>query len=121
MEKWTIDRRLEQMQAEGVEFRTSVEVGNQIGAEELRNTFDAILLAIGAEQPRDLNVPGRDLKGIHFAMDFLPQQNKRVAGDTVPDHQAITATGKRAVIIGGGATRADCLGTCLHPKAASVH
>ncbi len=119
MEKWVLDRRLDQMIAEGVEFRSGVEAGNDISAEELRKDFDAILLAGGAEQPRDLPVPGRELKGVHFAMEFLPQQNRRCAGDEVPDQ--IVATGKRVVIIGGGDTGADCLGTSHRQKAASVH
>ena len=91
----------------------------RIRSSDLRKEFDAILLAGGAESPRDLHVPGRELKGIHFAMDFLPQQNKRVAGDQVPSQ--ILATGKRVVIIGGGDTGADCLGTCHRQKAESVH
>jgi glutamate synthase (NADPH) small chain len=119
MEKHLIDRRLAQMEAEGVEFQTNVHAGQSIGAEDLRRDFDAILLAAGAEQPRDIAVPGRELKGIQFAMEFLPQQNKRCAGDEVPDQ--ILATGKRVVIIGGGDTGADCLGTSHRQKAASVH
>jgi glutamate synthase (NADPH/NADH) small chain len=119
MEKWVLDRRLEQMVAEGVEFKTNVDVGNSITGDELRSKFDAILLAGGAENPRDLPVPGRELKGIHFAMEFLPQQNKRCAGDDVPNQ--IIATGKRVVIIGGGDTGADCLGTSHRQKAAAVH
>ena len=119
MEKWILDRRLKQLAAEGIEFRTKVHVGRDIPAEELREDFNAILLAAGAEQPRDLPVPGRRLKGIHYAMEFLPQQNKRCAGDEVPGQ--ILATGKRVVIIGGGDTGADCLGTCHRQKAASVH
>jgi glutamate synthase (NADPH/NADH) small chain len=107
------------MVAEGVEFRTNVQAGSTISGFELRRHFDAILLAGGAEQPRDLSLPGRELKGIHFAMDFLPQQNKRCAGDDVPDQ--ILATGKRVVIIGGGDTGADCLGTSHRHKAASIH
>ena len=114
-----LDRRLDQMRAEGVEFRTGVNVGQNITGDDLRKEFDAILLAGGAEQPRDLPVPGRELKGIHFAMEFLPQQNKRCAGDEVPEQ--ILATGKRVVIIGGGDTGADCLGTSHRQKAASVH
>ena len=94
----------------GRDFQTNAHVGGNIPAKDLRKEFDAILLAGGAESPRDLNVPGRELKGIHFAMEFLPQQNKRIAGDDVPDQ--ILATGKRVVIIGGGDTGADCLGTC---------
>ena len=119
MEKWVLDRRIKQMTAEGVEFRTSVHVGQAIPGEELREDFNAILLAGGAEQPRDLKVPGRELKGIHFAMEFLPQQNRRCAGDMVPNQ--ILATGKRVVIIGGGDTGADCLGTSHRQKPISVH
>ncbi len=119
LEKQIIDRRLEQMAAEGVQFQTGVHVGRDIPAEDLRKEFDAILLTGGAEAPRDLKVPGRELKGIHFAMEFLPQQNRRNAGDTVAD--PILATGKRVVIIGGGDTGADCLGTCHRQKARSVH
>jgi len=119
MEKWLLDRRIKQMTAEGVEFRTNVHVGAAIPGEELREDFNAILLTGGAEQPRDLPVPGRKLKGIHFAMEFLPQQNKRGAGDDVPDQ--ILATGKRVVIIGGGDTGADCLGTTHRQRPASVH
>jgi glutamate synthase (NADPH/NADH) small chain len=119
MEKHLIDRRLEQMSAEGVEFCANSHVGRNVPVEDLRKEFDAILLAGGAEQGRDLRVPGRELKGIHFAMDFLPQQNKRGAGDEVLDQ--ILATGKRVVIIGGGDTGADCLGTSHRQKAASVH
>jgi glutamate synthase (NADPH) small chain len=119
MEKRVLDRRLEQMLAEGVKFETNVDVGRTMAGDELRAKFDAILLAGGAENPRDLPVPGRELKGIHFAMEFLPQQNKRCAGDEVPNQ--ILATGKRVVIIGGGDTGADCLGTSHRQKAASVH
>jgi glutamate synthase (NADPH) small chain len=119
MEKHWIDRRLEQMAGEGVEFVTNAHVGANLPLEALRKDFHAIVLATGAEHPRDLNVPGRELKGIHFAMDFLPQQNKRGAGDEVPEQ--ILATGKRVVIIGGGDTGADCLGTSHRQKAASVH
>ncbi len=119
MEKHHIDRRIEQMEAEGVEFRVNANVGVNVSAEELRNDFDALLLSGGAEWPRNLNVPGRDLKGIHYAMEFLPQQNKRVAGDNVLDQ--IMATGKHVVIIGGGDTGADCLGTSHRHKAASVN
>ncbi len=119
MEKHHIDRRIEQMEAEGVEFRVNANVGVNVSADELRNDFDALLLSGGAEWPRNLNVPGRDLKGIHYAMEFLPQQNKRVAGDNVPDQ--IMATDKHVVIIGGGDTGADCLGTSHRHKAASVN
>jgi glutamate synthase (NADPH/NADH) small chain len=119
MEKRYVDRRLQQMTAEGVHFQTRAHVGHNVPVEDLRKEFDAILLAGGAESPRDLNVPGRDLKGIHFAMEFLPQQNRRNAGDPVANQ--ILATGKRVVIIGGGDTGADCLGTSHRQKAKSVH
>jgi glutamate synthase (NADPH/NADH) small chain len=118
MEKYVIERRLDQMVEEGVVFRTSAHVGENVQVEDLRKEFDAILLAGGAEAPRDLTVPGRELKGIHFAMDYLPQQNKKIAGDHVP-HQ-ILATAKRVVIIGGGDTGADCLGTAHRQGAISV-
>ena len=119
LEKHLIDRRLKQMRAEGVVFRTDAHVGVNPSFEELRRGFDAILLACGAEQPRDLNVPGRELAGIHFAMEFLPQQNRRCEGDDVPGQ--IVATGKRVIIIGGGDTGADCLGTSHRQGALSVH
>ena len=118
MEKHVLDRRLDQMAAEGVTFKTDAHVGRNIPAGDLRKEFDAILLAGGAENPRDLNVPGRELKGIHFAMEYLPQQNKRIAGDDVRGQ--MLATGKHVVIIGGGDTGADCLGTAHRQKAASV-
>jgi glutamate synthase (NADPH) small chain len=118
MEKRVLDRRLEQMAAEGVIFKTNAHVGQSIPASDLRKEFDAILLAGGAENPRDLRVPGRELKGIHFAMEYLPQQNKRTAGDDVRGQ--ILATGRRVVIIGGGDTGADCLGTAHRQKAKSV-
>ena len=119
MEKHLIDRRIQQMEAEGVRFQTNAHAGVSIPGSDLLKDFDAILLAGGAEHPRDLNVPGRELSGIHFAMEFLPQQNKKNAGDSVPNQ--ILATGKRVVIIGGGDTGADCLGTSHRQKAASVH
>jgi len=120
LEKHLIDRRLEQMEAEGVKFVTGAHVGVNIDAQQLLADYDAVVLAGGSEQPRNLNVPGRELKGIHFAMEFLPQQTKRVLGDTIPAEEAILATGKRVVIIGGGDTGADCLGTSLRQGAASV-
>jgi glutamate synthase (NADPH/NADH) small chain len=119
MEKHWIDRRLRQMSEEGIEFVTNAHIGVSHSIDELRRDFSAIVLALGAEYPRDLNVPGRELRGIHYAMDFLPQQNKRGAGDNVPDQ--ILATGKHVIIIGGGDTGADCLGTSHRQKAASVH
>ncbi|MBX5494454.1 MAG: glutamate synthase subunit beta [Bryobacteraceae bacterium] len=121
MEKHLIDRRLEQMTAEGVKFVTKAHVGQNVPVEDLRKEFDAIVLAGGAEQPRDLRVPGRELKGIHFAMEFLPQANRRVAGDTIPESEAILATGKNVIIIGGGDTGADCLGTSHRQRAKSVY
>ena len=121
MEKHIVDRRLEQMSAEGVKFITNAEVGKNIAVEDLRADFDAIVLAGGAEQPRELSVPGRELKGIHYAMDFLPQQNRRCHGDTIDSETEILATGKRVVIIGGGDTGADCLGTCHRQKPLSIY
>ncbi len=121
LEKHIVDRRLEQMSAEGVQFITGAEVGKTVAVEDLRREFDAIVLAGGAEQSRDLNVPGRELNGIHFAMEFLSQQNRRCQGDTINAETEITATGKRVIIIGGGDTGADCLGTCHRQKPRSVH
>jgi glutamate synthase (NADPH/NADH) small chain len=121
LEKNIIDRRLNQMSAEGVKFVTGAEVGKNVSVEDLRRDFDAMVLAGGAEQPRDLKVPGRELKGIHYAMEYLPQQNRRCLGDTVDSSIEILATGKRVVIIGGGDTGADCLGTCHRQKPVSVH
>ncbi len=118
LEKTHIDRRVAQMEAEGVQFRTNHFVGRDSTAESLLADFDAVVLSGGAEQPRDLPVPGRDLTGVHFAMEFLPQQNKVVAGDKVPDQ--ILATGKHVVVIGGGDTGSDCVGTSNRHGAASV-
>jgi glutamate synthase (NADPH) small chain len=118
MEKHLIDRRMEQMGAEGVTFRTSVHVGVDLQAAELLEQFDAIALTGGSEQPRDLPVPGRELDGIHFAMEFLPQQNKRNAGDEVPGQ--LLASGKHVVVIGGGDTGSDCIGTSFRQGAKSV-
>jgi len=116
MEKHLIDRRVEQMRAEGVEFVVNAHIGVNVNISDLREDFHAIVLAVGAEQPRDLKVPGRELKGIHYAMEFLPQSNRVCEGDKVPNQ--ILATGKRVVIIGGGDTGADCLGTS-HRQGAS--
>ena len=118
MEKHLIDRRIAQMQAEGVIFTPNAHIGVNIPVSDLQREFAAILLAGGAEQPRDLKIPGRELKGIHFAMEFLPQSNKVCEGDTVADQ--ILATGKRVVIIGGGDTGADCLGTSHRQHASHV-
>ena len=122
LEKHLIDRRVEQMRAEGVEFKVKQAVGgrgkNAVSAKKLLKEFDAVVLSGGAEQPRDLPVPGRELSGVHFAMEFLPQQNKVVAGDKLATQ--ITATGKHVVVIGGGDTGSDCVGTSNRQGAASV-
>jgi glutamate synthase (NADPH/NADH) small chain len=118
MEKHLIDRRMAQMSIEGVEFRPNVNVGVDVAAAELLAEYDAIVLAGGAEAPRDLPVPGRELSGVHFAMEFLPQQNKAVAGDAVADQ--IVATGKHVVVIGGGDTGSDCVGTSNRQRPKSV-
>jgi glutamate synthase (NADPH/NADH) small chain len=120
LEKWVIDRRLEQMREEGVLFQTGVHVGVELSPNELRKSFDAVVLCVGAERPRDLDVPGRDLRGVHFAMDFLPQQNRRVAGDSIPAGEEILATGKHVVILGGGDTGSDCIGTSHRQRATTV-
>ncbi len=120
MEKWRLDRRLQQMEAEGVVFKPGVNVGVDLTADQLMAEFDAICLCGGATQARDLPIPGRELDGIHFAMEFLPLQNKRGAGDHIPDSQFISAEGKHVVIIGGGDTGADCLGTAHRQGCASV-
>ncbi len=123
MEKHLIDRRMRQMEAEGVEFRAGVEVGAALSLKSLLEGYDAVALTGGAEWPRDLAVPGRELSGIHFAMDFLVQQNKRIAGDdearAAPDG-TLTAHGKHVIVIGGGDTGSDCVGTSNRQGAASV-
>jgi glutamate synthase (NADPH/NADH) small chain len=118
MEKHHIDRRMAQMQAEGVTFRTGVHVGVTVPARQILADFDAVVLAGGSEKPRDLPVPGRELSGIHFAMEFLPLQNKVVAGDRVANQ--LVATGKHVVVIGGGDTGSDCIGTSIRQGAKSV-
>ncbi len=120
LEKEIIERRVRQMTEEGVVFKAGVDVGKAVTADELRSSFDAIVLAIGSRKPRDLEVPGRELPGVHFAMDFLTQQNRRVAGDQVPEEGAILATGKNVVVIGGGDTGSDCIGTSHRQGAKSV-
>ena len=120
MEKRFLDRRLEQMAAEGVEFKTDIEIGVDIDIRELQTQFDAICLTGGATQSRDLPLPGRELDGVHLAMDYLPQANRRANGDEVPEDEFITAEGKHVVILGGGDTGADCLGTVHRQGAASV-
>ncbi len=118
MEKWVIDRRIKQMEIEGVSFRTSVDMGKSIPAEKLKSNFDAILLATGAPVGRELPIPGRELSGIHQAMDYLTEQNQSVAKKSA--HLMITARGKKVVIIGGGDTGSDCLGTAHRQGASSV-
>jgi glutamate synthase (NADPH/NADH) small chain len=121
MEKRFLNRRLAVMEAEGVVFRTRSNVGTDVPVADLRSKFDAILLAGGAGWPRDLKVPGRELRGIYFAMEFLTLQNQRCEGDTISDAEFITAKDKRVVIIGGGDTGADCLGTVHRQGCRSVH
>jgi len=121
MEKRHLDRRLAVMETEGVVFRAGINVGVDVPARRLREDYDAVLLAGGAGQPRDLPVPGRELRGVHFAMDYLTLQNKRCEGDHIPDDEFITAQGKHVIIIGGGDTGADCLGTAHRQGALSVH
>jgi glutamate synthase (NADPH/NADH) small chain len=121
LEKWIVDRRLDLMSAEGVAFEANYHIGVDITPDELRERFDAVVLCMGAQHARELPVPGRELDGIHLAMNYLPQQNQRVAGDLIPKATTITAAGKRVVILGGGDTGADCLGNVLREKCASVH
>jgi glutamate synthase (NADPH/NADH) small chain len=120
MEKHLIDRRIAQMQAEGVIFRPNSHIGISIPMSRLIAEFDAIVLAGGSEKPRDLPVPGRELGGIHFAMEFLKQQNQRVAGDALDEEDGILATDKHVIVIGGGDTGSDCIGTAIRQGAASV-
>jgi glutamate synthase (NADPH/NADH) small chain len=121
MEKRALDRRLALLEQEGVAFRTRAEIGSAIPVEELRRGFDAIVLAGGSTVARDLQIPGRELRGIHFAVEYLTQQNRICEGDQIPAADVISAAGKRVVIIGGGDTGADCLGTAHRQGAASVH
>lgn len=120
MEKQFIDRRIGQMEAEGIKFQVNAHIGQDVPVADLLEKFDAIVLAGGSEEPRDLPVSGRELEGMHFAMEFLPQQNRRVAGDTIPIGETITAKGKRVIVIGGGDTGSDCIGTSFRQGAASV-
>ena len=120
MGKVHVDRRVEQMTAEGVQFHYGAHVGVNLPAEQLLKDHDAVVLSGGAEKPRDLPIPGRELKGIHFAMDFLPQQNRRVSGESQGDVEPILATGKKVVVIGGGDTGSDCIGTSIRQGALSV-
>ena len=120
LDKKVIDRRTDQMRAEGVVFETGVEAGLDISVKYMQRSFDALLISTGAGRPRDLPIPGRDLKGIHFAMDFLSQQNRLTAGDSIPRRERICAQGKSVVVLGGGDTGADCVGTSLRQGAESV-
>src|SRR5205814_1557677 len=118
MEKRVLERRITQMEAEGVKFVNNAHIGVSHPVDELRKTFDAIVLCGGATAPRDLTVPGRELKGTYFAMQFLPQANKVAMGESVPEQ--LTAKGKHVIIIGGGDTGADCLGTVIRQGAKSI-
>ncbi|MBT7957317.1 MAG: glutamate synthase subunit beta, partial [Rhodospirillaceae bacterium] len=120
MEKHLIDRRQVQMEQEGVSVRTNTNIGVDITTDELDKEFDAIILSGGSEAPRDLPVPGREAKGVHFAMDFLTQQNRRVSGEDLGDIEEISAKDKNVVVIGGGDTGSDCVGTSFRQGAASV-
>ena len=120
MEKHFIDRRVGQMTAEGVTFHCNVNVGVDVQVADLVAKYDAVILAGGSEKPRDLNIPGRDLPGVHFAMDFLPQQNRRVSYEPVGTNEPILASGKHVVVIGGGDTGSDCIGTSVRQGALSV-
>jgi glutamate synthase (NADPH) small chain len=120
MEKGNIDLRVQQMEAEGVTFHYGVNVGIDLPVDKLLKDHDAVALTGGAEKARDLPIPGRDLKGIHFAMDFLPQQNKRISGEASNSDEPILATGKKVVVIGGGDTGSDCIGTSIRQGAVSV-
>ncbi len=119
LEKWTLERRLRIMEQEGIVFRTDANVGVNISPKHLQDEFDAILVCGGASAPRDLPIPGRNLNGVHYAMDFLTQQNKRVAGDTITSAE-IVANGKNVLVIGGGDTGSDCVGTSNRQAAKSV-
>ena len=121
MEKSLIDRRMAQMQSEGVQFKTNSEIGNNVSSNEIIDNFDAVSICIGSEVPRDLEVNGRSLKGIHFAMDFLSQQNDKVSGKIISKDTHISAEGKKVLVIGGGDTGSDCVGTSNRQGAASVH
>jgi glutamate synthase (NADPH/NADH) small chain len=120
LEKNVIDRRIAQMRSEGVEFHPNCHIGVNVPAERLLNDYDAVVVAIGAEAPRDLPVPGRELKGIHFAMEFLTQQNRRVAGESVPPAGSILAGGRDVLVIGGGDTGSDCIGTSNRQRARRI-
>jgi len=120
MEKYILERRVAQMEAEDVTFFYNVNVGHDVRIQKLERDYDAVLLSGGAEHPRDLSVPGRELPGIHFAMNYLPQQNRRVSGEPLGDVEPILAEGKQVVVIGGGDTGSDCIGTAFRQGATSV-
>src|SRR5690606_35217231 len=122
LEKHIVDRRVKQMEAEGVVFHCSVHVGSDVSAKQLETEFDAVLLTGGSERPLDFfaNAPGRELHGIHFAMEFLPQQNRRVSGESLGEVREITAKDKHVIVIGGGDTGSDCIGTSIRQGARSV-
>jgi glutamate synthase (NADPH) small chain len=120
MEKHLIDRRVSQLEAEGVTFHYGAHIGVTQDAKQLVDSFDAVLLTGGSEKPRDLPIPGRELSGVHFAMDFLPQQNRRVSKESPLDNRPILATGKHVVVVGGGDTGSDCIGTSIRQGALSV-
>jgi glutamate synthase (NADPH/NADH) small chain len=120
LEKWVVDRRIRVMQEEGIDFRPSTNVGVDVKASRLMDEYDALLLCGGSTVPRDLPIPGRHLKGVHFAMEFLPQQNARLGGRPVPGKAEIWATGKNVMVIGGGDTGSDCVGTSKRHSANSV-
>ncbi|MEE9604474.1 MAG: glutamate synthase subunit beta [Candidatus Scalindua sp.] len=120
LERRVLDRRLEQLKKEGVVFETDANVGIDISGKYLSRNFDAVVICAGAQVPRNLEIPGRELKGIHFAMPFLTQQNRRIAGNVIPENEEITAKGKHVIVIGGGDTGSDCIGTSIRQGASSV-
>ena len=120
IDRSVLDRRLNQLKEEGVSFETQVNAGIDISAMYLSRTFDAVVISVGAQIPRNLTIPGRGLNGVHFAMPFLTQQNRRIAGDIIPEDEVITAKGKNVIVIGGGDTGSDCIGTSIRQGAASV-
>lgn len=120
LEKWVIDRRLEQLRQEGIIFETGVEAGVDLSIRYMQRTFDAIVIATGSSVPRDLKIPGRELKNIHFAMDFLTQQNRRLKGDKIDEQMPISAKDKRVLVIGGGDTGSDCVGTSRRQGARQI-
>lgn len=120
LEKWVVERRISLMREQGIQFETGVMVGEDLSYRFLKQRFDALCMACGAGEPRDLNIPGRNLAGIHFAMDYLCQQNRKVSGEAVPPTDAIHASGKNVLVIGGGDTGSDCVGTALRQGANKV-